>query len=768
MRTNKLQQLLSVTLLLVSLSYSVFSQVEKAGFIVGQVTEKVTGQPLEGIEVSAGGFSAKTDALGNYRLEVPAGNYNLRFSGKGFADFLTGQISVTAKFSFVQNVQMSIVLGEEKVEVKSDVFASTDERPLSQTSLNREEIRNTPGSGGDILRSINSLPSVTSLSAEFGDYIVRGGTTEENLVFIDNIPVADFTLFSDKYDNGKGGRAAVLASDVIQRADFSAGGFGARYGDKMSSVLDIGLRESNRDKFQGVVFVDSGGAGTSLEIPFGKRGGWLTSVRRSYIDVAFDIAQIGDIGRPRNWDFINKGIYDLNTRNKLSFTAINSFETFTLTPEQASASDRRTDRLETDRRLRRAIAGLTLSTAIDTSTLSQVTAWINGQHVDGSLFRLDLPKTAQRSRDLRDFQFGVKEELTASISKKLQLAAGGGVIFDQAKYFNFEKSGFWFSPLEEEYNRPDRTSLFNLGTKTSAFAYGQLTWRPTPRFSLTPAIRIDRYGLTSETQTSPRFSARFTATEKISLNFATGIYRQQPGLFTLAIARPNVLQPQLRAQRAVHVVGGIEWLVLEDLRIRAEVFAKRYDNLIGQAVFPLGQNIFDNNSSGYANGIEISMQKALSGRWAGQLSYSFMNSKRSYSGSSFEFPSDNDRPHQFTAIGITRLFKFTVAAKYRLASGTPYSNRTAIRPNPGINFFLQRLVSIQDINALRLTRYSNLDARAERKFDFKRWSIAPYLDVFNIFVADNKSQVNYEFNRRNPIFLGENARIPIFGLRVEF
>ncbi|NJM54118.1 MAG: hypothetical protein HC846_12485 [Blastocatellia bacterium] len=67
-----------------------------------------------------------------------------------------------------------------------------------------------------------------------------------------------------------------------------------------------------------------------------------------------------------------------------------------------------------------------------------------------------------------------------------------------------------------------------------------------------------------------------------------------------------------------------------------------------------------------------------------------------------------------------------------------------------------------------MSRYSNVDFRVEKKFDFKKWSIAPYMDMFNVFASDNTSQVNYEFTRRNQQFLEENARIPIFGMRLEF
>ncbi|HRH40959.1 MAG TPA: TonB-dependent receptor [Pyrinomonadaceae bacterium] len=752
----------AISTLIILASFS-FAQGEKIGTVSGKVTDKLSGQPIEGVTVSNGTTNSQTDNEGNYKLEIPAGTYNLRFSAKGFADVLTAQISITANRTFVQNAQLSIVLSEENVEVKSDVFVSTEEQPVSQTSLNRDEIRNTPGSGGDILRSINSLPSVTSVGAEFGDYIVRGGKTDENLVFIDNIPASDFTLFNDKYDNGKGGRGAVLASDVIQRADFSAGGFGAKYGDKMSSVLDIGIRESNRNRVQAAFFADLGNAGGSIDIPFGKKGGWVSSVRRSYIDVVFDVLNLGDIGRPRNWDFINKGFYDLNDRNKLSFTAINSFESFVLDATQAAASDRRVDRLTTNRRSRRAIMGVTLSTTIGNSTLSQITAWTNIQHNDGSLFRLDTAKTLQRNRDLRDSQFGVKEELTSSLSKKVQLAVGGGIIFEKANYFSFERSGFGFSPLEEEYNAPNRTNRMILDTTTSAYAYGQLTFRPTARFSITPSVRLDRYGLTDETLASPRLSARFQASNKVAVTFATGIYRQTPSLFVMSLTPTN---RNLKSQQAFHIVGGVEWLAMEDLRVRAEVFRKKYDDLVIQPV--LGNFNYTNAGSGEANGVEISMQKALRGKWAGQISYSYIQSNRRITDNGFAFPADEDRPHQFTAIGITRVWGITLAGKYRYATGLPYDNRTAVQFATNPTRYLQRLATIQNRNALRLTSYNNIDFRAERKFDFKKWSIAPYLDMFNVFAISYKSQVNYEFTRRNPQFLGEGTRIPLFGMRLEF
>ncbi len=327
---------------------TIFAQTNtSSGFIIGQVTERTSGQPIAGARVGVeGSRETTTDADGNFRLEIEKGVYDVQIKSENFISVIKNQISVTGNRNVLLNVQLDVTRSEN-VEVRSEIFAENVEQNVSSVTLSREEIRQTPGSGGDPLRAINSLPAVSAASAEFADLIVRGGTADENLTFIDNIPVGDFTYFTDKYDGNRGGRASILAPDVFDTLEFSAGGFGARYGDKLSSALDIHLREANRERAQGVIFADSGTAGASLDVPLGKRGSWLFSARRSYIDVALDVAVIaeqGIIGYPRTFDFTNKFIYDLTTRHKLSVSVLNFFEDFEQTDEQAFNIGRRTDR----------------------------------------------------------------------------------------------------------------------------------------------------------------------------------------------------------------------------------------------------------------------------------------------------------------------------------------------------------------------------------------------------------------------------------------
>jgi hypothetical protein len=227
---------------------------------------------------------------------------------------------------------------------------------------------------------------------------------------------------------------------------------------------------------------------------------------------------------------------------------------------------------------------------------------------------------------------------------------------------------------------------------------------------------------------------------------------------------------RLNSQSATHIVGGVDWLIREDIRVRFEAFRKSYSDLIMIPLAPTPAYVWNgqytNTGTGTAKGFEISVQRALTGFLTGQASYGYIRSERSLTPNGPKFNSDLERPHQLTLIGITGFYGFVVAAKYRVASGLPYTRRTPVTIASGT--FIQRIANTADINALRFTTFASLDLRAERRFTYKRISISPYIDYFNVTNHRTVVQTNYEFNRRNPQLFSENQRFPIFGFRFEF
>ena len=169
------------------------------GFIIGQITERTSGQPIANAKISVENKAETvSDREGNFRLEIESGVYDVKISAEGFAPKVRNQIAITGNSKHLPNIELDVTISEN-VEIRSEIFAENTEQGVSNITLNRQEISATPGSGGDPLRVINSQPAVSAASGEFADLIVRGGTAEENLTFIDNIPVSDFTYFTDKY-----------------------------------------------------------------------------------------------------------------------------------------------------------------------------------------------------------------------------------------------------------------------------------------------------------------------------------------------------------------------------------------------------------------------------------------------------------------------------------------------------------------------------------------------------------------------------------------
>jgi outer membrane receptor protein involved in Fe transport len=739
-----------------------FAQALPQGIVTGQVTERLSGQPVAQAKlIIESNNETLTDNTGRFRLELAPGSYRARIEANGYATQALGTLNLTPNFVTTLDIKLDLAQITDATTVSAGFNLPTIDQPVSTTTLRRNELRQMPGTAGDVLRALSSLPGATAVSSQFGDLLVRGGLPSENLTFIDNIPLADFTYFNDQYDsNARGGRSAVIAPDVFDRLEFSAGGFGARYGDKLSSALDVTLRAANRDRWQGSAFADFGIAGASFEIPINERASWFTSVRRSYIDLAFKILNLGTIGRPRNWDLVNKLSYDVTPRHKLNVTSLILTERYTEPLAAALRDEDPREQLIADRGSQRYVVGATLSSTLGGKALSNLTAWGIGDHNSGSFVRT-FNDILQRTRDLREAQFGLKEEFTASVSPRLNLAAGGGVIVQQGKAFTFERAGAGFSWIGEEARAPTRNNLLKFGNTANGYGYAQLQYQLLGRLAVTPGARVDHYGLLAQTLFSPRLSARLRLLRNVALNLAAGRYYQPPSTFVLSLTSRN---RTLKAQRADHFIAGLEWTPSENWRVTIEGYQKYYAHALAQITRETGN--FYNSASGSVRGLEINAQRAFTGRWTLQTSYAYVHARRRWRNGFPLVPLDVVRPHQFTVIGITSFKGFTIAPKLRVASGLPF---TRLTPVPFFErlFFLWELRNQADRNAASFNRFLQVDLRVERKFNFKRWSIAPYADMFNLTKHRNEFQVNYLPNGRLDT-TGERTLLPLVGVRIEF
>ncbi|RZJ69669.1 TonB-dependent receptor [Flavobacterium sp.] len=270
----------------------------------GTVADQNTNETLIGasvyvVETKTG---AVTNEYGFYSISLPAGTYTLKISYYGFADFTQ---TVTLDKNMRQNVSMSASTQELKeVVVDGNVPRANIRKPeMSVNKLTVGEIKKMPVVLGevDVLKSILQLPGVTNAGEGASGFNVRGGAADQNLILLDEATVYNSShLF---------GFFSVFNSDVIKDLKLYKGGIPARYGGRVSSVLDIYQKEGNNREFHA-----SGGIGLIssrllAEGPIKKeKGSFLVAGRASYAHLFLKLADNDN----------SANFYDLNT--KLSYS----------------------------------------------------------------------------------------------------------------------------------------------------------------------------------------------------------------------------------------------------------------------------------------------------------------------------------------------------------------------------------------------------------------------------------------------------------------
>lgn len=237
------------TRLLLLVLFGVYSNLSAQEYTLpllsGQVTDAQSGEPLVGavISVDFKKSGSISDAKGFYKISLPVGEYVVKVSNVGYNPFRT---KVYIKGDMTLNVELNDVTKQlEEVIVSASTNKKDIQTPsLGVTVLSLKGIKKLPTMMGevDVIRSLQSLPGVSSVGEGANGLNIRGSNVDQNLIFIDDTPIFNpthmFGLFS------------VFASDAIRDLELYKGGIPSRFGGRTASVLDIKMIEPNAEKFK--------------------------------------------------------------------------------------------------------------------------------------------------------------------------------------------------------------------------------------------------------------------------------------------------------------------------------------------------------------------------------------------------------------------------------------------------------------------------------------------------------------------------------------
>lgn len=741
------------------LSVPLFAQ---SGVIRGKVTDARNSEPIPFANVVVQGASSgvMTDLDGDFEITgIEPGLYNIEVSFVGYKKAVAFEIEVTkARAAFVNVKLEEAAVQVEAVEVVASGFTNREEAPVSVRKIGVNEVKRNPGGNRDISQALRSLPGVASTPSFRNDIIIRGGSPNENRFYIDGIEIPNINHFATQ--GASGGPVGLINVDFIEDVEFYSGAFPAARGNALSSVLEFGFKEGRKDKAAVNFVVGSSDIGLTFDGPLGERTTLIASARRSYLQFLFAALRLPFL--PTYNDFQYKLTHQIDDKNRLTFLGIGAIDDFALNLDLAS-DPTADDFLENQYIL----DFLTVNTQWNYSTGVK---WDN--FGENGIWTFVASRNMLNNRAFKhqnnDETLPLLLDYTSQeienkfrIERRQYLPKGWkmtyGVNYEYAKYNNSSQFEQFFFETGE-LGLVDFSSAFNMH-KYGGFVQSSFTTL-NERLVLSGGLRLDGNDYSAQmanplNQFSPRFSASYSITPRLSANFNTGIYYQLPAYTVLGFQRDGVLvnrENDVSFIRNKQLVGGLRYDLGErNTTISVEGFWKDYDNYplsvdrqislanLGADFGVIGNEEVQSISDGRAYGIEVLLQQRLYKGFYGILSYTYVRSEFTDGSGNF-IPSSWDSRNLVSITGGKKFKKnWEVGVRFIYSGGLPYTpfdlQASMLIPNwqaqpAGIPNFAQ-------LNSLRVGGFDQLDFRVDKKWFFEKWSLNLFLDIQNALATPN-------------------------------
>lgn len=703
----------------------------------GTLRDIGTGETLIGANVYIPSLQTgtTTNTYGYYSIKLPANqDIVVQFSYTGYQTIeqtinIKEDTKLDIELSSGENLDEIVISGESNKEIINNT-------QMSVTKLTTKEAKKLPALFGevDIIKTLQLKPGIQSGGEGTSGLLVRGGGVDQNLFILDEATVYNAShLF---------GFFSTFNSDAVKNVELFKGGFPAEYGGRLSSVIDVRLRDGNRKKFSGTGGLGLISSRLTLEGPIVKdEGSFIVSGRRTYVDIFTEQINRSNEGNPNAIQIPAYYFYDLNAKANYDITE--------------------NDRIYLSGYLGRDYFRFGNGDFNFNFNWGNITTTARWNHVFNSKLFMNTTYT------FSDYDYTLSNAFN-----QFEFELGSG-IQDQATKIDFSYTPsnqhfiqFGASAVHHTFdigranaNSESGIIEFSAGTEYKAWEFGAYVadeWEVNNHIKLDFGVRAsgfyndDKFYYGFE----PRFASKFSVAENVSLKASYARMYQYIHLVSNSGASlptdiwypsDQVVAPQFSDQ----VAAGVSWAINDDWLFSNELYYKWLSN---QVDFKDNANLFVNEElnqefvfgRGWSYGNEIYLEKK-NGKLTGWVGYTLAWSYRQFDDilDGEPFPYRFDRRHDASVVVLYEINK-----KYTITGSWVYSTGNATTVPEGF-FVLQspqgedfRIIpTYTDRNSYRMPAYNRLDLGFVINFNHKWGTSDLTISVYNAY------------DRRNPYFL---------------
>jgi Outer membrane receptor for ferrienterochelin and colicins len=735
---------ISLSLIVILLLLPFYIQAQQVT-ISGYVTEKESGERIIGAVLVVPGMNigTVTNSFGFYSLTVPANTIDIRVSYIGFQPY-------TKTLQADKNIAMDIALESAKemkeVVVISQKDALQSKTQMSSIDLPMQTIKSLPAFLGevDIMKAIQLLPGVQAGNEGTSGIYVRGGGPDQNLILLDGVPVYNAShLF---------GFFSVFNADAVRSVEVTKGGFPARYAGRLSSVIDIVMKEGDKNKLHGEGGIGIIASRLMLEGPIQKgKSSFMISGRRTYVDV---------LTKPFMRGPMKAGYYFYDLNGKVNFKISPKDHIYV---SGYFGNDK--FYVEQKASVLNANSTTNFSNSLKWGNITAVGRWNHefSPKLFGNLTTYYSQYKFLIAAQNRNTYDGVSDDFLMKYTSGIN---------DKAVKYDFD-----FIPNPNHFVKAGIGFInhtYTPGAQHTKIASGSVNYDTTIATTPLQANEIDGYieddiRITSHLKANiglhwtafnvrgkyyhsiqPRISARYLLNSDWSVKASYVQMNQFIHLLTnSSIGLPTDLwvpvTDKVPAQRSGQMAAGVAYTHKTGVEVSLEGYYKTMDNVIeykeGASFFNSSTNWEDKVEigKGKSYGTELFLQKKK-GRFTGMLGYTLSFTTRQFDNlnNGEEYPYRYDRRHDFKVAGVYELKKnIEVSAEWVYGTGNAITLPTGSYLGADGNM----IQMYGSRNGYRMAPYHRGDVSIKFKKEKKNWERAWIISAYNVY------------NRKNPFYL---------------